>query len=73
MAGELIAEKNFVEVFVETQLQICEERDTKGLYKKVRIGQIPNMTGISSPYEPPELPEVKVDGPAQSIEAWEDN
>jgi len=58
MARELIGEDNFIEVFVNTPLQVCEERDPKGLYKKARSGQLPNMTGINSPYEQPENPSV---------------
>jgi bifunctional enzyme CysN/CysC len=53
MARELIGTNNFVEVFVDTPLDVCEERDPKGLYKKARRGQLPNMTGIDSKYEPP--------------------
>lgn len=53
MARELIGENNFIEVFVDTPLAVCEQRDPKGLYKKARAGQLPNMTGINSPYEPP--------------------
>jgi bifunctional enzyme CysN/CysC len=53
MARELIGEENFIEVFVDTPLAVCEQRDPKGLYKKARNGQLPNMTGINSPYEPP--------------------
>jgi len=53
MARELIGEDNFIEVFVDTPLEVCEQRDPKGLYKKARSGQLPNMTGINSPYEPP--------------------
>jgi bifunctional enzyme CysN/CysC len=53
MARRLIGEENFVEVFVDTPLALCEQRDPKGLYKKARSGQLPNMTGINSPYEPP--------------------
>jgi bifunctional enzyme CysN/CysC len=56
MARELIGQENFVEVFVDTPLAVCEQRDPKGLYKKARNGQLPNMTGISSPYEVPENP-----------------
>lgn len=59
MARQLIGTENFVEVFVDTPLEICEQRDPKGLYKKARNGQIPNMTGINSPYEPPEQPELR--------------
>lgn len=58
MARQLIGEGNFIEVFVDTPLEICEQRDPKGLYKKARNGQLPNMTGVSSPYERPEHPEV---------------
>lgn len=53
MARELIGEKYFVEVFVDTPLEVCEQRDPKGLYKKARRGELPNMTGIGSPYEKP--------------------
>lgn len=67
MARELIGEENFIEVYVDTSLQICEERDPKGLYRKARSGQIPNMTGINSPYEPPEQPDVRVDGSTHGI------
>ena len=51
---------NFIEVFVNTNLDECEKRDVKGLYKKARTGEIKNMTGISAPYEVPEHPDVKV-------------
>ncbi|MBM3514932.1 MAG: sulfate adenylyltransferase subunit CysN [Alphaproteobacteria bacterium] len=53
MARELIGQENFIEVFVDTPLEVCEQRDPKGLYKKARNGQLPNMTGINSPYERP--------------------
>jgi adenylylsulfate kinase len=49
---------DFIEVFVDTPLEICEARDPKGLYKQARQGKIPNFTGISDPYEPPENPEI---------------
>ncbi len=49
-------------MFVDTPLEICEERDVKGLYKKARAGDLKNFTGISSPYERPELAEITVDG-----------
>lgn len=60
MARELIGAENFVEVFVDTPLELCEERDPKGLYKKARRGELPNMTGIDSPYEVPLAPDVRV-------------
>jgi bifunctional enzyme CysN/CysC len=58
MAREMVEDGEFLEVFVDTPLEICEERDVKGLYKKARAGQIKNFTGIDSPYEPPEAPEM---------------
>ncbi|MFT0621443.1 sulfate adenylyltransferase subunit CysN [Ectopseudomonas guguanensis] len=61
MARELIGEDNFIEVFVDTPLAVCEQRDPKGLYKKARSGQLPNMTGISSPYEAPLDPAFSID------------
>jgi bifunctional enzyme CysN/CysC len=67
MARELIGTENFIEVFVKTTLEVCEQRDVKGLYKKARHGQIPNMTGVNSPYEAPEAPDVVVDGALESV------
>jgi adenylylsulfate kinase len=54
----LFKEGQFIEVFVDTPLEICEQRDIKGLYKKARSGEIKNFTGIDSPYEKPPCPEV---------------
>jgi adenylylsulfate kinase len=54
---EMIGE-GFIEVYVDTPLSVCEERDVKGLYKKARSGEIPQFTGVSDPYEPPVNPEV---------------
>jgi adenylylsulfate kinase len=54
----LMAPGDFIEVFVDTPVELCEERDPKGLYKKARAGQIPNFTGVSDPYEPPLQPEL---------------
>ena len=51
---------NFVEVYVDTPLDLCEDRDVKGLYAKARSGEIPQFTGVSDPYEPPPAPEVRV-------------
>jgi adenylylsulfate kinase len=50
----------FVEVFVDTPIEVCEERDVKGLYEKARAGEIPEFTGVSDPYEPPLRPEVRL-------------
>ena len=55
---ELMGEGDFVEIFIDTAVEICEERDPKGLYKKARRGEIPNFTGFSDPYEVPEKPEM---------------
>ena len=60
-ARRLFAEGDFMEVFVDASIATCEARDTKGLYAKARRGEIPNFTGIGSPYEPPHDPEVRVD------------
>ncbi|MEF0944180.1 adenylyl-sulfate kinase [Rhizobium sp. BR 362] len=62
MARELIGSENFLEVFVDTPLDICEQRDPKGLYRKARDGKLPNMTGISSPYEAPTSPDFTIEG-----------
>jgi bifunctional enzyme CysN/CysC len=69
MARELIGADNFIEVFVDTPLAVCEQRDPKGLYKKARSGQLPNMTGINSPYEAPINPELIVDTAQRGVEA----
>ena len=61
MARELIGADNFIEVYVNTPLAVCETRDPKGLYKKARAGLISNMTGINSAYEAPEAPELTID------------
>ncbi len=55
---ELFPQGDFIEVFVDTPLSICEARDTKGLYRKAREGSIPNFTGVNAPYEAPEAPEI---------------
>jgi bifunctional enzyme CysN/CysC len=58
MARELVADGEFIEVFVDTPIELCEQRDPKGLYKKARAGEIKNFTGIDSDYEPPENAEI---------------
>ncbi|WP_191833861.1 sulfate adenylyltransferase subunit CysN [Pseudomonas fluorescens] len=68
MARELIGEDNFIEVFVDTPLEVCEQRDPKGLYKKARSGQLPNMTGISSPYETPLQPDLSINSAQMGME-----
>jgi sulfate adenylyltransferase len=57
----LVGVEHFVEVFVDTPLEVCEARDTKGLYARARRGEIKNFTGIDDPYEPPEHPEMRLD------------
>jgi bifunctional enzyme CysN/CysC len=60
MAKQLIGEEHFIEVFVDTPIEVCEKRDPKGLYQKARDGKLPNFSGISSPYEVPDKPDVTV-------------
>ena len=60
MVREMLPPGEFVEIFVDTPLSVAEARDVKGLYKKARSGQLKNFTGIDSPYEPPETPEIRV-------------
>jgi bifunctional enzyme CysN/CysC len=62
MARELIGTDNFTEIFVDTPLAVCEQRDPKGLYKKARSGLLPHMTGIDSPYEVPLQAQLVVKG-----------
>ncbi|MDV7339803.1 sulfate adenylyltransferase subunit CysN [Terasakiella sp. A23] len=68
MARELLEDGEFIEIFVDTPLEICEERDVKGLYAKARAGDLPNFTGISSPYEKPVDPEIHIDGTEMNAE-----
>jgi bifunctional enzyme CysN/CysC len=68
MARELFAAGEFSEVYVDTPIEICEQRDVKGLYKKARAGKIPNFTGIDSPYEPPLKPEFHLKTVEASVE-----
>ena len=64
----LLQENEFVEVFVDTPLDECEKRDPKGLYQKARAGEITDFTGISSPYEAPESPEITLNFSGQSAQ-----
>ena len=61
MVRSLVSKNEFIEVFVDTPLSVCEQRDVKGLYAKARSGEIPNFTGVSSPFEKPINPEVRID------------
>ncbi len=62
MVRDLLDDGQFIEVFVDTPLAICELRDPKGLYKKARAGELKNFTGIDSEYQPPQAPDVHLDG-----------
>lgn len=67
-ARDLVGDKSFIEVHVDCPLEVCEARDVKGLYKKARAGQIKHFTGIDSPFEIPEIPDVTVDTANKSLE-----
>jgi adenylylsulfate kinase len=67
-ARDLVDAGDFIEIHCAADLGVCEERDTKGLYAKARAGEIKDFTGISSPYEAPETPELRVDTGGQSLE-----
>lgn len=67
-AKKIIGDENFLEVFVNTPLRICEDRDVKGFYKKARAGEIKNFTGISSPYQAPENPDLEIQTHRESVE-----
>jgi bifunctional enzyme CysN/CysC len=72
MVKQMFDNEDFVEVFINTPIEVAEERDPKGLYKKARSGKIPNFTGISSPYEKPICPDISIDttklSPKESVE-----
>lgn len=65
----VVKDVNFVEVFVNTSLEECEKRDVKGLYKKARAGEIKNMTGLTSPYEAPENPDIEIKTEEETVES----
>lgn len=68
LVRDLVPDGEFIEVFVKCSIEACEKRDPKGLYKKARKNEIPNFTGISSPYEEPLKPEIIVDSELFSVE-----
>lgn len=68
MVRELFEPGQFIEVFVNAPLEVCEQRDVKGLYKKARAGEIKDFTGISSPYEAPDAAEIQVNTGDQTVE-----
>lgn len=67
-AKEIIGQDRFVEVYLDTPLEVCEARDPKGLYKKARTGMMMNFTGISQPYEPPISPDLLIDSSNTSVQ-----
>lgn len=68
MASSIIGNDDFLEIFVNTPLEVCEERDVKGLYAKARRGEIKNFTGISAPFEAPEHPALTLDTSKLTLE-----
>ena len=66
-AKVIISNEDFLEVFIDSSMKICEERDVKGLYRKARSGEIKDFTGISSPYEAPEKPDIHINTNKYSI------
>jgi len=72
LVRKLFGEREFLEVFIDSSLEICESRDPKGMYAKARKGEIKNFTGISSPYEKPENPEIHIIYNNISLEAAAD-
>ena len=68
MVRDMMAPGEFIEIFIDTPLSIAEERDVKGLYAKARSGQLKNFTGIDSPYEAPETPEIHIGTTTMSID-----
>jgi len=65
----MMEDKEFIEIFVNTPLEVAEKRDVKGLYKRARAGEIKNFTGIDSEYQAPETPEIEVNTVKMSAEA----
>jgi adenylyl-sulfate kinase len=61
MVRGMVEDGEFIEIFIDTPIEVCESRDPKGLYKRARSGEIPEFTGISSPYEAPQRPEIHID------------
>lgn len=68
LVRNIVGAENFVEVFVNTPLEVCEKRDVKGLYKKARAGEIKNFTGIDAPYENPLNPDIEIRTDTEGVE-----
>jgi len=69
LARDIVEAGEFIEVHLSTSLEVCEERDPKGLYKKARAGKIPHFTGIDSAYEAPEKPELRIDTGTKDLQS----
>lgn len=72
LVRNMVHHGEFLEIFCDTPIEVCEERDVKGLYERARKGEIKNFTGISSPYEPPTNPELSIDTGATPLDACVD-
>ena len=72
LVRNMVADGEFIEVFIDTPLSVAEQRDVKGLYAKARSGQLKNFTGIDSPYEPPQSPDIHIDTTKLTVEAAAD-
>tara|TARA_B100000963_G_scaffold192519_1_gene167589 strand:- start:17911 stop:18516 length:606 start_codon:yes stop_codon:yes gene_type:complete len=68
IAEKIIGKENLIDVYINASIETCENRDTKGLYKKARNGEITNLTGINSPFEPPKNPQLEIDTNNNNIE-----
>ena len=68
LARDIIGHQDFYEVFINTPIEICEERDVKGLYQKARAGEIPDFTGVQAAYEPPQNPDIEIKTENKDVE-----
>jgi len=68
LVRQLVPQGDFIEIYCNASLEVCESRDVKGLYKRARAGEIKNYTGINSPYEAPDNPELVIDAESESLE-----
>jgi adenylylsulfate kinase len=69
---QLVGNQDFIETYIRCPIEVCESRDTKGLYRRARAGEVKDFTGISSPYEPPERPDLILDTGSESLEQCAD-
>jgi adenylylsulfate kinase len=69
---QLVGDRDFIETYIRCPIEVCESRDTKGLYRRARAGEVKDFTGISSPYEPPERPDLILDTGSESLELCAD-